>query len=90
MSAEPELPLTWESPEDAEIRRRAAMLLWDLGGDMEKFHRARRSQRLGQAWFNALPDDIAVRLAGTDIDPFHDDARLPAALDFVEGQNAGT
>lgn len=41
-------------------------------------------QRAGQAFMNALryhAQSEYVRLAGTSVDPFYDDKKIPAALD---------
>lgn len=56
-----------------------------------EYHRKYPEQRIGQAYFNylwgAAESDhvhLADEIAGTDIDPFYVDARLPDFLDFVE------
>jgi len=43
-------------------------------------------QRVGQRAFNLLSivrSDLATMVAGSDFDPFHDDARLPLFYDWV-------
>ena len=47
---------------------------------------APRSWRTGQAAYNLLDTvrpDLSFMVAGSDIDPFHDDSRLPLFYDFV-------
>lgn len=42
-----------------------------------------RNERRGQAYFNALSEanpPLAYAIVGTPLDPFHDDAILPAFL----------
>lgn len=42
--------------------------------------------RLGQVWFSelyAIRPDLANLVRGTDVDPFHDDRRLPEANEFI-------
>lgn len=42
----------------------------------------RQKQRLGQALYNALPEELSRRIVGTDVDPFYasskDDPRIQA------------
>jgi len=43
-------------------------------------------QRQGQAYFNLLVEaqpSLAAQIRGTDLDPFHDEARIPAFLQHV-------
>jgi hypothetical protein len=46
-----------------------------------------RDQRLGQAYFNTLVwhrPDLAEQIRGSRMyDPFHDDNKFPAFLDFI-------
>lgn len=45
-----------------------------------------REQRVGQWYFNLLAEarpDLAERVRGTDLDPFHRDDRLPAFLRYA-------
>lgn len=47
---------------------------------------AKGTQRVGQRAFNLLAQvkpDVSSLLAGSDFDPFYDDARLPLFYDFV-------
>jgi hypothetical protein len=46
-----------------------------------------KTQRRGQAYFNALYDiapEIANRIRGTEFDPFHDDSRIVPFLSQLE------
>ena len=42
--------------------------------------------RKGQAFFNCLEDfrpDLAALIRGTEIDPFYDDSKVDAAIEYV-------
>ena len=45
-------------------------------------HRA-KGQRMGQAFMNALPEDLYNKLTGTLLDPFHKDELTLKALDYL-------
>lgn len=52
----------------------------------EKINFYAKTQRCGQAHYNALRDvrpDIAGMIVNTDKDPFYDDSRLPVFLNFI-------
>lgn len=52
----------------------------------EKAFIAERFWRRGQAYFNILAKyrpDISERIRASEIDPFHDDGRLDAFLEFT-------
>jgi hypothetical protein len=59
-------------------------------GALDSYRRAVRSgdQRLGQAFFNALPPDARALLVGTLADPFYssDPGAVQAAIAFLEGR----
>lgn len=58
----------------------------------EEYYRSEPTQRIGQAYANALSDlypDMANELIGTDLDPFHNDSRLHEFLEAVEEQLDG-
>lgn len=45
------------------------------------------TERLGQAYFNvlyAVRPDLADRLIGDPMDPFYNDAKVPAFLEWVQ------
>ena len=54
-----------------------------------KYHNEQRPHvRIGQAYYNCLPTSFIIEhigsVAGADIDPFHDDSKLPDFLAYVE------
>ncbi len=53
----------------------------------EMYWSANRSQRKGQAYFNALHrlrPDIANDLTASSVDPFYNDDRIPSFLESVK------
>lgn len=42
-----------------------------------------KSYRIGQAYFNTLPVHISDDIAGSEIDPFHNDANLGQFLVYL-------
>ncbi len=47
------------------------------------FHKGKGKLRMGQCYFNALPDDLVTKVAGTSFDPFYDDDNLSAFMDWL-------
>ncbi|WP_372672614.1 hypothetical protein [Amycolatopsis kentuckyensis] len=57
------------------------------------YHHERPAQAEGQAAFNQLVrerPDIADEIRGGELDPFHDDERLPAFLDHLAARMTRT
>lgn len=40
--------------------------------------------RLGQAFFNELPDEYSCQIAGTDKDPFYKDENFEKCFEFLK------
>lgn len=63
------------------------MTLVEFKRGARRYRDAHPMQRVGQAWFNYLHQvrpDLADMVRGDSRDPFHDDGRLSAFLEFVE------
>jgi hypothetical protein len=56
-----------------------------LKKSMEYFLDNKKGQiRLGQAYFNMLPDALHASIRGTDLDPFYDDGNITSFLVYVQ------
>lgn len=63
-----------------------AWYLFESGGDVTYFHQHRKAtQRVGQAFCNALTEQDRAKVIGKTFDPFYDDENLPAALEALTG-----
>ena len=47
------------------------------------YYRAKGSLRLGQCYYNALPDDLAIEVNGESYDPYDEDTHIEEFLEWL-------
>ena len=72
----------------SELRTLARTFLRENGGSAEFFDAFLNvGKRPGQAFFNALSSRHQEMVQASDVDPFYDDEKIPACIEFLKVQD---